>query len=319
MGTMTTPELIAAVCGAGGLGLHGVADMPPDRLRVDVQQIRNYTNAPFGIAIIPRLCSAELIDVAVEQQVPVVNFFWDDVPPDWFARLKGAGVKVWKQVCSVAEAKSCVDMGIDLLIVQGSEAGGHNRAEGTSLSMIPAVCDIAGDVPILSSGGIADGRAAAAALALGADGVCVGTRLLASHEAFAHEEYKRRLVAANVGDSVRTNIFGLEWNDATSRHLRNEVVREWEHRDYPGPYKVIPDQDIRQIGTTELFGVEYPHRQFSIYPPTPSFKGDWEQICMYGGESVGQTKRIMGAGEIVREIMDDAEAIIRNRFGRMIS
>lgn len=319
MSTMTTPALVGAVCRAGGLGLHGVADMPTDRLSNDIDQIRQYTSSPFGIAIIPRLGSVEQIDVCVAKKVPIVNFFWDDIPSDWLARLKKAGIDVWKQVCSVAEARQSIELGINLLIVQGSEAGGHNRAEASTLAMIPAVADVAGDVPIVSSGGIADGRAAAAALAIGADAVCVGTRLLASPEAHAHQEYKKRLVAAGVGDTARTNIFGLEWNDAPSRHLRNRVVREWEHRDHPGPYKQVPESEIREIGRIKLFDTELSHRRFSIYPPSPSFEGDWEEICMYGGESVGQTKAITPAGEIVRDIMDTAEDIIRNRLARMVS
>jgi enoyl-[acyl-carrier protein] reductase II len=319
MGAMTTPRLVAAVCEAGAFGLHGLADMPPERLRSDLAEIRRNTRGQFGVAIIPRLGSDKQIDVCIEEKVRVVNFFWDDIPKEWLSRLKAAGIVVWKQVCSVAEAEQSLAVGVDLLIVQGSEAGGHNRAEASSLAMIPAVADIAGNVPIVASGGIADGRAAAAALALGADAVCVGTRLLASHEANAHADYKQKLVAAKVGDTARTNVFGLEWPDAPSRHLRNRVVREWEYRDDPPPYKLVPENKSTEIGKMELFGVERSHPRFSIFPPTPSFEGDWEEVCMYGGESVGQTKKIKGANDIVREIMTDAEEIIKGRLGDMVA
>jgi hypothetical protein len=118
---------------AGAFGLHGLADMPPERLRSDLAEIRRNTGGKFGVAIIPRLGSDKQIDVCIEEKVQIVNFFWDDIPKEWLSRLKAAGILVWKQVCSVAEAEQSLAIGVDLLIVQGSEAGGHNRAEASSL------------------------------------------------------------------------------------------------------------------------------------------------------------------------------------------
>ena len=115
-----------------------------------------------------------------QEKVPLVIFFWDEVPDEWTSKLRAAGTKIWMQIGSVSEAKRAIAQGVDGLVVQGSAAGGHNRSSAELISLLPAVRDLDDDMLLIAAGGIADGRSAAAALALGADGVWVGTRLLAS-------------------------------------------------------------------------------------------------------------------------------------------
>ena len=224
-------------------------------------------------------------------------FFWDCPPNEWLARLRAAGSDIWFQVGSVVEARAACRYGAEALIVQGSEAGGHNRADAETFSLLPAVIDGVDSIPVIAAGGIADGRTVAAALALGAEAVWVGTRLLASHEANAHPEYKDRVVAAGVEDTVRHLIFGPEFPDAATRGLRNRIVREWERRDDPPPYKVIAEAELPVIGQARLFGQEFPMRRFCGFPPTPEFTGDLEEMSLLAGESVGQTKRLMSVAE----------------------
>jgi NAD(P)H-dependent flavin oxidoreductase YrpB (nitropropane dioxygenase family) len=199
--------------------------------------------------------------------------------------------------------------------VQGSEAGGHNRAGAATFSLLPAVTDVIDSVPVVAAGGIADGRAVAAALALGAEAVWVGTRLIASFEANAHPEYKDRVVAAAVEDTARHLIFGPEFPDASTRGLRNRIVREWERRDDPPPYKVVSESELPVIGQARFYGQEIPMKRFCGFPPTPEFTGDLEEMSLLAGESVGQTKRLMSVANIIDEMMNGAEVVIRRRLG----
>ena len=318
MAFVATVPLTRAVSAAGGLGVLGASGMPPELLRSELRELRAGGD-PFGVNIIPRFNGIQHIELCAEEQVPVVVFFWDDVPKEWIERLHAGGCNVWLQVGSVAEAKRAVRAHADALIVQGSEAGGHNRAAAATLSLLPAVIDaIEGAVPVLAAGGIADGRGLAAALALGADGVSVGTRLLATPEAFAHDEYKKRLIAAGVQDTARHNIFGPDFPDATVRGLRNRLVREWEKRDEPPPYKTVPADGHPVIGQMSVYGHAMPMQRFIGLPPTPEFNGDFEEMSLLAGESVGLTDSIRPAGDIVRDTARDAEEIVTRRLPGLI-
>jgi len=310
--------MVCAVCAAGGMGVLGAAAMPPQQLRMAIRAIRASGAHMFGVDIIPRFADDAHIAACTEEKVPVVVFFWDEPPTQWIMQLREAGCRIWVQVGSVAEARRALVNNVDALVAQGSEGGGHNRAAAATMSLLPAIVDSAGVTPVIASGGIADGRAAAAVLALGADAVLVGTRLLASHEAYAHEEYKRRVVTAEVHQTARHRIFGIEFPDASVRGLRNEIVRIWEGKDDPPPYKRIAVDDLPVIGEANVFGKVLPLRQFMGFPPTPDFKGDFEQMSLLAGESVGQTYEIKGAGEIVREIIEGAEEVIQRRLLPMI-
>src|ERR1700761_3696331 len=318
MAFMATAPLVRAVCQAGGMGMLGAAAMPPDVLQAEIREVKAVNPACFGVDIIPRFSAIEHIDVCVAERVPVVVFVWDDPPDEWLSRLQAAGTHIWFQVGSVEEARASLRRGAQALIVQGSEAGGHNRAAAATFSLLPAVIDAIPSVPVVAAGGIADGRTVAAALALGADAVWVGTRLLASFEANAHPQYKDRVVAAGVGDTARHLIFGPEFPDASTRGLRNRIVQEWEGRDHPAPYKVVPDSELPVIGQARLYGQEFPMKRFCGFPPTPEFTGDLEEMSLLAGESVGQTNRLMSAASIIDEMINSAEAVIRKRLGSVV-
>jgi NAD(P)H-dependent flavin oxidoreductase YrpB (nitropropane dioxygenase family) len=293
---------------------------PPPVLMQFIRATRELTSRPFGVNFIVETTAMgpitvdEHVDVCIGEQVPVVVFFWHPPPVRWIGKLKDAGIKVWLQTGSVDGAREAVDSGIDAIVAQGSEAGGHNRGTVALFTLLPVMTD-AVSVPVLAAGGIADGRGVAAALALGAEGVWVGTRLIASHEANAHDEYKRRVVAARESDVARTCIFGPEWPDAPMRVLRNRVVREWAGRDTRTPPQPDPPQFI---GATSLGGQEYRMPKFSAILATPETAGDFEEMCLPAGESAGLVHEIKPAEEIVREMMADAERVIAGRMASLV-
>ncbi|GHO51117.1 hypothetical protein KSX_92800 [Ktedonospora formicarum] len=215
------------------------------------------------------------------------------------------------QVSSLQVAHEAIQRGVDAVIVRGMEAGGHNRSTATTLSLVPAVADAITPVPVITAGGIADGRGMVAALALGAEAVWVGTRLVASQEAYAHEAYKNRIVEATVSDTVRTTIFGPEWPHQPMRVIRNRVVDEWSPREQEVVYPCEPD---KFIGQTILLGKPVPLPKFSSLPPNPKTTGDIEEMALIAGESAGLVKEIKPAGEIVHEMMEEARQVIEHRL-----
>jgi enoyl-[acyl-carrier protein] reductase II len=321
MGFVALADLVAAVSNAGGLGLLGVAPAPAAIAQAMIRQTKALTERPFGVDLIVEdtafgpCTTNEHIEVCVAEQVAVAVFFWNLPPRDWVTRLKAAGVKVWMTVGSVQHARAAVDAGMDAVIAQGSEAGGHNKSSLGLGTLVPAVADAVSPLPVVAAGGIADGRGVAAALALGAEAVCVGTRLLASDEAFAHAEYKQRVIHASADDIARTSIFGPEWPDQPMKVIRNRVVRDWAGRDDRTPQ--APDTQTH-IGQTDLFSQPYPMPKFSAVLATPHTTGDFEEMCLAAGESVGLVRAIKPAGDIVHEMMDEATKIIGTRLAPLV-
>jgi len=212
------------------------------------------------------------------------------------------------QVGSVDAAIRAKQAGVDVIIAQGVEAGGHVAGHVSTMVLLPRVVDAVAPVLVLAAGGIADARGLAAALCLGADGVAIGTRFLATPEANAHPVYKARLVAANEEDTVRTVLFGNGWPNAPHRTLRTPFVGEWLDRE-------SEIQDSRPgetiIGRTVIAGAEIPIQRFVSMPPNVYATGDTESMALLAGQSAGLVDKVRPAADILREAVNGAERLIR--------
>ncbi|GIH99367.1 NAD(P)H-dependent flavin oxidoreductase [Planobispora takensis] len=305
-----TPEFAAAVTNAGGIGAIGAALMSPDRLREVIREVGDRTGGrPFHVNLITFFPTGELVEVCAAERVPIVSFHWGHPPADQVKLLREAGVSVWEQVGSAGAAGIAVDDGAEVVIAQGWEAGGHNYGGLPTMVNVPAVVDaVGGRAMVLAAGGITDGRQVAAALCLGADGVWVGTRMVASREARVHPEHHRRLVAATGDGSVLTSIFGPEFPRFNPMRLqRNRVVAEWGDR----PAEIPADLgSLDQVGTTVVGGRETAMRKFGLLLPVPETEGDWEEMPWLMGQGVGLVHDIKPAAEIVGEMMEQAERVL---------
>lgn len=197
-------RLASAVSNAGGLGLLGAGSMYPHVLEEHIGKCRKATDKVFGVNV-PLLYPniEELMEIIIRERIPVV-FTSAGNPKTWTEKLKAQGIKVVHVVSSVKFALKAQEAGVDAVVAEGFEAGGHNgREETTSMVLIPAVKE-AIDIPLIAAGGIGSGRAMLAAFCLGADGVQVGSRFVASHEASSHLAFKQRVVDAKEGDTVLT-------------------------------------------------------------------------------------------------------------------
>ena len=197
-------RLASAVSNAAGLGLIGSGSMRPEVLKEHIQKCKSATNLPFGVNV-PLLYPDidQHIEIIIQQEVPIV-FTSAGNPKAWTARLKEAGIIVIHVVSSVKFALKAQDAGVDAIVAEGFEAGGHNgREETTTFCLVPMVRE-AIDIPLIAAGGIANGRGVLAAFALGADGVQIGSRFAISAESSAHENYKKRVLLAQEGDTVLT-------------------------------------------------------------------------------------------------------------------
>ncbi|MDB5443017.1 MAG: 2-nitropropane dioxygenase, partial [Phenylobacterium sp.] len=227
MGGASCPALAAAVSGAGGLGMLALSWHPPAAVRAAIAETRALTDKPFGVNLVLAFPQAERLAVCLEEGVPVISFFWGDPAPH-VAACHAAGATVVSTVASADQARRAVEAGVDVVVAQGWEAGGHVLGEVATLPLTRAVVDAIAPVPVLAAGGITDGRGLAAALALGAAGAWIGTRFLATPEAAIHPRYRARLIEARETETVHTTLFDVGWPDAPHRVLRNATVDAWE-------------------------------------------------------------------------------------------
>ncbi|MEA5129290.1 MAG: nitronate monooxygenase [Proteiniphilum sp.] len=275
-------KLAAAVSNAGGLGLIGAGSMHPDTLREHICKCKAVTGNPFGVNVplmYPQI--EEIMQIILEEKVPVV-FTSAGNPRTWTAKLKAEGVKVAHVVSSSRFAVKCAEAGVDAVVAEGFEAGGHNgREETTTFTLIPQVRK-AIDLPLIAAGGIASGEGMAAAFALGAEGVQVGTRFALTRESSASYAFKQRCISLNEGDTV----LSLKKVSPT-RLVKNEFYQQVQQ---------LEDRGATSEELREFLGKGRSKRGI--------FEGDLSEGELEIGQIASHIKEIIPAGEVVQQIME---------------
>lgn len=307
IGGAAVPELAAAVSNAGGLGTVAMTGYDGDAALEVIRQTRRLTSRPFSANFVLSYEGQfeEPLEVALDEKVPVINLFWGD-PGPYVHRVHAAGSLLMLQLGNVEEARHAADCGVDVIVAQGFGAGGHVKG---GVALLPLVVNIVNEmpsIPVLAAGGISDGRGLTAVLALGAAGAYIGTRFLASEEAWVPPEYLEPLLKAEISDTVYTTLFDYGWPDAPHRALRNSTYQAWDDAGRP-PHDQRPGKN--DILATDPSGYEI-HR-YEEYTPTAGLDGDIEALPLWAGQGVGLVRRIEPAGDIVLEIHDQAQRIIQ--------
>lgn len=292
------PALAAAVIRAGAFGALGTGYLTPDMLRARIRAVRAETPGPLNVNF-TIFHATEHLDVCVEEQVPVVSFHWELPDRAVVDRLHAAGIHVWQQTGNPRTARQAVDLGCDLVIAQGSEAGGHTRGELPLFALLPEVRRAVGDgVPVLAAGGIATGGALVAALALGADGGYVGTRFVASVESDAHPRWKEELTRANAQDTVLTSSFGPDYAHFNPmRVLRNAAACREE---------IPADRADHRVGELVLDDLRLDLVAHDFFPPTARSSGDFDELPLLAGQGVGAIDAVLPAADVVATLMTEA-------------
>jgi len=291
--------LAAAVSNAGGLGVIGSAYMEPSQLREQIKIVKDQTDKPYGVDILfakvqgggstieayEREVRAH-IDITFEEDVPIIVSGLGD-PAAIMQQARAAGTKVMALVGTAKQAKAVEQSGVDAVIASGHEGGGHVGRIGT-ISLIPRVVDSV-KIPVVAAGGLADGRGLVASLALGAVGVWLGTRFIATAEARGHDNYKRRITEINEDGTIVTRAH----SGKTNRMIRNAFTESWVGRE--SEIKNYPIQ-LREVGEDASY--------------RGRIEGDAENGVLPCGQSAGLIDRVEQAGDVVRNIAETAQAIL---------
>ncbi len=311
-----TPPLATAISKAGGLGAVGIGKMPADYIAFLADAIRAETTNPFNVNFITIFTEDSQIEMCERLKPAVASFHWGHPPLEWIKRLQAAGIKVWEQVGSADDAKRALDSGVDLIVAQGTEAGGHNLGSLPLFVLLPEILDVAGSAMVLAAGGISDGRGVAGAMALGADGVWVGTRMAATAEADIVTAYKEKLVSSGAGDAVLSSLFGRETPEFNPmRVLNNAIVAEWQGKEEEAPVDPA-SQDL--LGTMSVGGMTLPLHKFSNLVPMSGATGDVEQMPLLAGQGVGMIGSIEPAAMVMEQMMTEAADILTTLSGAIV-
>ncbi len=287
MAWVSTAELVAAVSEAGGLGIIGSGQAQPQWVREQVRKVKGLTGKPFGVNVMLLSPYAEeIINLLVEERVAVVTTGAGN-PGKYLNLMHGAGIKVIPVVSSVALAKRLSRSGVDALIAEGMESGGH-VGEVTTMALLPQVVD-AVDVPVIAAGGICDGRGMAAALMLGAEGVQMGTRFICARECTVHEQVKDMIIKAKDRDSIVTG----RPTGHPVRVLKNRLTKKFMELEESG----APAEEYEKLGVGRM--------------KLAMVDGDIDMGSVMAGQVAAMVQRVDPAWDIINSVVTEAENIIR--------
>jgi NAD(P)H-dependent flavin oxidoreductase YrpB (nitropropane dioxygenase family) len=293
----TNGELAGRVSEAGGLGVIGASFVPPEELADMVRRARELTAKPFGLNLLLH-ATEERLDEVLQAEPAVLSTAWPRDDQDLeaiFAKAHDRGTRVMHMVPRVEDAVHAAEAGADVIVAQGNEGGGHIGEIGTAVIVRQVVKAVA-PTPVLAAGGLSDGAGLAAALALGAAGVLLGTRFLATEEAPVNAAYKDAILASAGDDTIVTTVgdtlSGRDWPGAWGRVRRTRFIEEWLGRE--------PELRRRRAEVwAKLVAAEESDPNYSL---------------MWIGQSAGLIDSILPAGEVVRQIVDEAEEILRSQL-----
>src|ERR671939_743351 len=298
----TAPELVAAVSDAGGLGSIGSVFESAENVERNIARVRELTSRPFAVNHVVPLLDEEAFRATLEAEPAVISLALGD-PADLVERAHAAGAKVVHQVHTVAQARRAAELAVDVIIAQGSEAGGQGMSLGVgAMALIPQVVDAVAPIPVLAAGAVADGRGLAAALVLGAQGANVGARFLASEEASADESWKRTILATESEDVVRFEVWKEIFPPASEgayetapRVMRTSFVDEWQRR----PEAARREAERLREEVVSAIRQRKPH-----------------DLLPFTGQTAGMIRDVLSASEIVRQMVVGAEQALRgaNQF-----
>jgi enoyl-[acyl-carrier protein] reductase II len=286
MAWMSPASLAAAVSEGGGLGIIGTGISPAAWLLEQILELKKKTNKPFGVNVLllsPHI--EEIMKVIVQERVPVVTTGAGD-PGKYIDSLKSVGTKIFPVIPSVALARKMEELGVDGLIAEGMEAGGH-VGDMTTMALVPQVVD-AVKIPVVAAGGIADGRGLIAAIALGASGVQVGTRFIVANECPSPPSYKQAVISASDRDTVVT---GTSTGNPV-RVIKNRFAREM--------------LDLEKQGASKEIILKFGEKRYAA----AVFDGDMENGSVMAGQCVGLVKKHEPAAEIIKNIMREAYKVV---------
>jgi enoyl-[acyl-carrier protein] reductase II len=318
MNWITDTKLVATVSKAGGLGIFATARCTPEEMRENIQEIRKLTDKPFGVNVILRPGSQEKIKVAIEEKVPVVNY---TLGKPWFIdQVHAYGGKVIGTTAVAKHAAKAAQLGCDAVVVTGHEAAAHGD-KATSMVLIPIAASSV-KVPVISAGGIYDGRGLAAALALGAEGVSMGTRFMLTKECVLHENFKKMCLAATEQDTLYDTVFDGMWGRVLNSKGSEELqkgglglaerlhaalkIRKVLNLSYPA-FMAMGFKTMMAGDAGATLWVQARQAVGAVKSMKAIYEGDTENGFLFAGQNIGGIRDVPTVKELIERVVAEAE------------